>query len=124
MLKINYIFESNGKVKELMEKLTPEIFEKKYGFDIKEFIDENGLFINTERMFFKFSETCDVVKVFMSHSKQFGGVIFHIYYDEEINRVHIIMEYRDYYGKSIELKLYDDFIVEISSPHIYFTIEE
>ena len=101
MIKIEYVFESNGKVKELIEKLTPEIFEKKYGFNIKEFIDENGLFINTERMFFKFSETCDVVKTFMSHSKQFGGVIFHIYYDEEINRIHIIMEYRDYYGKII-----------------------
>ena len=41
MVKIEYVFESNGKVKELIEKLTPEIFEKKYGFNIKEFIDEN-----------------------------------------------------------------------------------
>ena len=124
MIKIDYVFESNGKVKELEERLTPEIFEKKYKFDIKEFIDEDGKFINVERMFFKFSETCDVVKTFISYSKKYGGSIFYIYYDEEINRVHIIMEYRDYHGKLIELELDDDFIVEINSPHIYFTIEE
>lgn len=124
MIKIEYVFENNGKVKELEERLTPEIFEKKYKFDIKEFIDEDGKFINAERMFFKFSESCEVVKTFLSYSKQLGGVIFRIYYDEEINRVHIIMEYRDYYDEKIELKLYDDFIVEISSPNIYFTIED
>lgn len=124
MIKIEYVFENNGKVKELIERMTPEIFEKKYKFNIKEFIDEDGKFINAERIFFKFSENCEVVKTFLSYSKQLGGVIFHIYYDEEINRVHIIMEYRDYHGKPIELELDDDFIVEIYSPNIYFTIEE
>ena len=34
------------------------------------------------------------------------------------------MEYRDYHGKPIELELDEDFIVEIYSPNIYFTIEE